>query len=524
MGAEPARRASSAANLRDLVRRACRQFADRPAFVNERVRWRFSELGERARRVAAVLDSLGATSRDTIGYVLSPRLELLYETRIASIEHGSALFGISPAMPPAQLVPLLRAIRPRVVMYDGGLLPGLAERLRDALPEARALAARGPRGDYEGLLETVPDRESSNAIEPSAVAALGFTSGTTGAPKGITATHAALAESCRMFLEVLRRRGIEGPGTFFNAMPLFAAGGGMIVPALASGLTMRVMDQLHAPRALEALESDRAAVTFVTPSMLIDLLEEDLEARDLSALKLVIYGTAATPAARVEEAVRRIGPRLLHGYGMSECLPPVSILWPEEHGTREHPADRATLASAGRPFEGVRVRIEDAAGRVLPRGEKGEVVIFSPTVTAGYWNDPERTAAALRDGWWHSGDVGYIDRWGRVNILDRQADLFERGGRTLYPRTIEEAASEHSAVKEACAVADPAGRVVLAVSWRKPVSSDPRGASAALARYLEERLPPGERPDAIRVFPELPRSVQGKVLKREIRDVLARPD
>src|SRR5262249_52864614 len=159
------------------------------------------------------------------------------------------------------------------------------------------------------------------------------------------------------------------------------------------------------------------------PSMLIDLLDEDLESRDLSALRLIIYGSAVTPAARVEEAVRRFGPRLLHGYGMSECLPPVSILWPEEHGTRQHPADRATLSSAGRPYDGVRIRIEDDAGRVLPRGETGEIVISSPTVTDGYLNDPDRTAAVLRGGWWHSGDVGLLDERGRVHILDRQADL-----------------------------------------------------------------------------------------------------
>jgi acyl-CoA synthetase (AMP-forming)/AMP-acid ligase II len=522
MGAERVPRAAPAPDLREQVRRAWREFPDRLAFVNERVRWRFGEVGERARRVAALLDSMGASSGDTVGYVLSPRLELLYETRLASIEHGSTLFGISPTMPPSQLVPLLRSVGPRVVIYDADLLPGVADRLRDAIPAARPLAARGPNGPYEGLLPGMPDRQSANPVDPGALGALGFTSGTTGAPKGITATQRALAESCRMFLDILKRERIEGPGTFFNAMPLFAAGGGMIVPALASGLTMRVMDGFDAASALALLESDRAAALFVTPSMLIDLLDEDLESRDLSALRLVIYGSAATPAARVEEAVRRLGPRLLHGYGMSECLPPISVLWPEEHGTSDHPADHATLRSAGRPFEGVRVRIEDPSGRVLGTGEVGEVVIQSPTVTAGYWNDPERTAATLTAGWWHSGDLGFLDDHGRVNILDRQADVIARGGRAVFPRRIEEAASEHPAVKEACAVADTAGRIVLAVSWRRAVraEADP---TASLSRALEERLDPGERPDAIRVFGQLPRSVQGKVLKREIRDVVARP-
>ena len=522
VAAEPARRRPAAPELRELVREACRKFPERVAFLNERRRWTFQELGERVRRLAALFDALDVTPRDTIGLVLSPRMELLYETRVAAYEHGAALFGISPMLSPPELARLLRAVAPRVVLYDGDMLPHLPGLLREAAPGVRSLAAVGPAGDYEGRLAAMPDRDSRNAIAAGSLAALGFTSGTTGAPKGITATHGALAESCRMFLEVLDRSGIRGPGTFFNAMPLFAAGGGMIVPALATGLTLRVQDRFAGAGALALLEGDRAAVTFVTPSMLIDLLDEDLESRNLSALRLLIYGSAATPAAKVEEAIRRLGSRLLHGYGMSECLPPVAVLWPAEHGTREHPADRATLRSVGRPFDGVRVRIEDETGNSLTAGNLGEIVISSPTVTGGYWNDPERTAAALRDGWWRSGDLGFMDERGRLSILDRKPDVLRRGERIFFPRAIEEEASDHPWVKEACAVADGAGRIVLAVSLRRLLRGRAAAAPAVLSSFLEGRLEPEARPDEIRVFPELPRSVQGKVLKREIRDALAR--
>lgn len=506
------------------MREACRRDPDRPAFVSERSRWTFGELGARIRRLAAVLDSLGVGPGDAVGLVLSPRPELVYEMRLATFEHGATLFSIAPTASPDNLAQMIASVGLRLVVYDADFLPGFPGLLEKALPGARALAAYGPSGEYEGRLARAADRESSNTVAPDALAALGFTSGTTGTAKGVTATRRALAESCRMFVEVLQQTGLEGPGGFFNAMPLFAAGGGMIVPCLQAGLTMRVPDRFDSRRALALLTAEPIGATFITPSMLIDLLDEDLESLDLSGLRLVIYGSASTPAAKVEEAVRRIGPVLLHGYGMSECLPPVAVLWPEEHGTRDEPADLSVLRSAGRPFPGVQVRIESETGAVLAPGQTGEIAIVSPTVTRGYWNDPERTAEALRGGWWHSGDLGYLDVAGRVHILDRKQDVLRRGGRAIYPRLIEEAGSEHPAVKEICVVQPPESeRIVAAVSPRRRARSQPdlERLPDALMNFLRRRVSPADLPDEIRVFEELPRSAQGKILKREVRDALA---
>jgi len=511
--------------MRERVREACRRFPDRVALVTDRVRWTYGELLDRVLRLSNLLDSFGLSSRDTVGVVATTRSELLYETRLATFEHGATLFGINPTLPPQEIYKMLRSVDPSVVIYDAELFPDAPALLSRALPGARTLAAVGPAGDYEGLLSRTEPRESSHAIDPYALAALGFTSGTTGVPKGITAAHRGLAESCRLFIEVLAHRRVEGPGGFFNAMPLFAAGGGVIVPSLCAGLTMYAFDEFEVGRALDVMEREKIAATFLTPSMLIDLLDEpDLEKRDLSALQMVIYGSASTPAAKVEEAVRRLGPILLHGYGMSECLPPVAVLWPEEHGTREHPASREILRSAGRPFEGIRVRIESESGSILPAGQTGEVAILSPTVSPGYWNDPERTSRALRGGWWHSEDIGYTDSEGRLYILDRQQDVLKRGGRTIFPRTIEEAASEHPSVKEVCVV-QPTGseRIVAAVSVRKRARGLPETLKLpeTLMEFLADRIRPADLPDDIYVFEELPRSLQGKVLKREVRDALA---
>jgi fatty-acyl-CoA synthase len=509
-------------NLRDYVREACERYPERVALATDRGEITFQQLGDRIRRIASLLDSLGVGPNDFVGQVLGATPEPLYNIRLATYEHGAALFGINPMLPPDVLMKGVRSVAPKVVFYDALAWPAAPALLATALPDARAIAVVGPKGDFEGLLESVESRWSSNPIDPNAYAAVGFTSGTTGVPKGITASNYALAESCRMLLNAFATAVPDGPSGFFNAVPMFAAGGGMIVPVLSTGIPMYVLDRFDAERMVDLIAQRRISHLFMTPSQLIDMLDvPDLEKRDLSSLRAVIYGSASLPAAKAAEAVRKLGPVLLQGYGMSECLPPVAILWPSDHGERERPATPDVLSSAGKPVEGVKVRIETPDGRKADAQNPGEIVILSPTVTLGYWQAPELTASALRGGWWHSGDIGYFDAEGRLHVLDRVQDILQRNGETIYPREIEEVASAHPKVKEVCVV-QPSGsdRIIAAVSLRRAFRENGDSVAVEVKDYLRETLPPEKVPDDVVIFPELPRSVQGKVLKREVRDAV----
>lgn len=512
-----------AISMRERVRRAFGDFSEKTAVVTERGARTFREVRERTWKISGLLEETaaarpgsGSLAGEPVGFILTARPDDFYDVRLATLENGATLFALAPFLSPEALAAMLRSVGPRVVVYDANLLPHFPRLLAEALPEARAIACAGPKGDWEGALSGVPARESAAEIRPETLAGIGFTSGTTGPPKGITATYGASAESCRMFMEILERLGTRPGDALYNGIPIFAAGGGMIVPALAAGVALHVPSRWDATVALREIERLRIAYAFLTPSMILDLLDQPLERHDLSALKAVVYGSSPIPGARLAEAVRRLKAAFLQGYGMAECFPPVSVLWPEDHGTRERPADAETLQSAGTPYPGVRVRI-DSADPARP----GEILIASPTVTAGYWNDPARTAAAREGEFFRSGDVGYFDPGGRLHVVDRKADLIERHGRTLFPRRVEEVLAEHGAVKEACVVAEPASdRVVAAVSLRPPYRSDADSIRRSLAGFLEAKLPREELPDEIRVFEELPRSVQGKVLKREVRDAL----
>ena len=502
----PSAGGAPAPGVRERIRRAFVQHSSRTALVTDRRISTFRDLQERVLRIAGLLRRMGAGPEDAVGFVFNAHPEDFCDIRLATIEHGAALLGISPTHPPETIAGTLREVAPRVVFYDARVVPEFPRLLARTLPGARSVAIAGPRGDYDGLLRDIPPREGDSAISPGDLTVIAATSGAT-----VTVSNEASAESCRMFLEILERLGAAPGESLFVGIPLAAAGGSLLAPALSAGLTVHAPDRWEPARALARIEDRRMGYAFLTPSMILDLIDQPVERHDLSALRAVFYGSAAMPAAPLAEAIRRLGSVFLQWYGMPECLPPVSVLWPEEHGTREQPAAAGTLRSSGHPYPGVALRID-----------AGEIVIASPTVMAGYWMDPDRTAARLAGGWFRSGDLGSLDAEGRLLVLDRRADVIRRRDFDVFPRLIQEAASEYLMVKEACAVAAPdSERIVAAVSLRSRYRRDAEIARRALPRWLESRLPRESLPDEIRVFDELPRSVEGKVSKRGVRALLA---
>lgn len=514
------------ASIRNLLRDAWTRFGERPALVTDNGSTSFAELGERSLCLANLLAELGVTSRDTVGAVFSLDYDQMQEIAFAVGELGATRFGIPPTMLGGD-GELLRTVGPKVVLYDQTVFPGVSGWLSEVLPGARALATGGAKRDYEGLLASAPATPTiESRIEPDGLAGLGFTSGTTGRPKGIGATHRSSAWSCGKMREILATIDGSGGGGVLIGIPLFAAGSGMVVPALLVGRTVYAPSRFDPEEALRLIDRGDVVSAFLTPSMVIDLLDSPgLDDCDLSRLESIVYGTSIMPLPRIEEAVRRIGPVMLQGYGMAEVLPPVSVLYRHEHGTRERPADDETLSSCGRPVEGVRVRVVGEDGHELPAYENGEVEVQSPGISVGYLYDQELDRATRRDGWWRSGDIGFLDGRQRLHVLARAADVMRRDGTAVYPRLIEEALGYHEAVKEVCAVqVEPEGGILVAASLRRAHRhrlGDPT-LVGELDEHMAGRLEEGLRPQEIRIFEEVPRSVQGKVLHREVREALAR--
>jgi long-chain acyl-CoA synthetase len=278
-----------------------------------------------------------------------------------------------------------------------------------------------------------------------------------------------------------------------------------------------VLREFRPEAVLEVIERERVSVTFMVPAMINFLLEhEDFERRDLSSLRLVVYGGSAIPIDRLRAALERLPCKLSQGYGLTETSPILCILPAEDHVTSGPGLRR--IASAGRPAHGVEVRIFDEQDRECPVEVVGEIVARGKNIMKGYWRLPDETERALRGGWFHTGDMGYRDADGYIYIVDRKKDMIVTGGENVYPREVEEVLYEHPGVLEAAVIGVPSGRwgetVKAVVAARE--GHDPSG--EALIAYCRERLAHYKCPSSVDFVVALPRNPSGKVLKRELRE------
>ena len=368
--------------------------------------------------------------------------------------------------------------------------------------EMFADTARAAAGDVRviaGLAELEADVSPIVDRRESDLAALVYTGGTTGRAKGVMLTHANLYEAGRAGHEAGH---VDGVDRSLSCLPL-AHSYGLLVLNVAlhhPGLQQSVLMRWFEPETWLRLAQDhRVQIAPLVPSMLYLLLQQPLEQYDLSELRFVASGAAPLAVGAIEEFMRRVpGVQIREGYGLTETSALVST----------NPPGRCRHGTVGPPVPGTEVRIVD-----------GEVCVRSELVMAGYWNAPDATADAVRDGWLYTGDMGHLDDAGYVTIVDRKKDLIIRGGFNVFPRDVEEALLEHPAVATACVLGRPDSvygeEVVAFVTLAVPVEEE------ELVTFGRERLGGYKYPREIHVVDALPLTPVGKADRKTLREMLA---
>ncbi|NLU68396.1 fatty acyl-CoA synthetase [Streptomyces sp. HNM0574] len=338
-----------------------------------------------------------------------------------------------------------------------------------------------------------------------------YTSGTTALPKGAMMTHRALVHAYVSAITALELHEDDRP---VHALPLYHSAQlhVFLLPYLAVGATSTILDAPDGDRILGLVEAGEADSLFAPPTVWIALAgREDFATRELGALRKAYYGASVMPVP-VLERIRELLPglRFFNCFGQSEIGPLATVLRPEEHAGR--------MDSCGRPVLFVEARVVDEAGEDVPDGTPGEVVYRSPQLCEGYWDKPEETGAAFRDGWFRSGDLVVRDAEGYLTVVDRVKDVINSGGVLVASRQVEDVLYSHPAVAEAAVVGLPDERWIEAVT----AVVVPRGAVTAeeLAAYARERLAGFKAPKRVVLAETLPRNASGKILKRRLRDTL----
>jgi fatty-acyl-CoA synthase len=309
------------------------------------------------------------------------------------------------------------------------------------------------------------------------------------------------------------------PRPVYLAMaPLTHAAGVLCFPVMAMGGEIVVMAKPDVTAFLALVERHRVTHTFLPPTLIYMLLaHEKLAATDLSSLRCFWYGAAPMSPQRLEQALTAIGPVMAQLFGQSEAPMMISMLPPADHFRPDGTVARERLSSAGRPAPLVTVAIMASDGTVLPQGERGEIVVRSSLVMSGYYRDPEATAEASKYGWHHTGDIGYLDEEGFLFIVDRAKDMIITGGFNVYSAEVEQALMAHPAVRDCGVVGLPdekwGERVVAVVQPQDgAVVSEQE-----IVAFVKERIGSVKAPKQVHVWPDLPRSTVGKVLKVDIR-------
>jgi fatty-acyl-CoA synthase len=287
------------------------------------------------------------------------------------------------------------------------------------------------------------------------------------------------------------------------------------MPQLLLGASTILIEAPAPDLCLRLIEERRISSFFAPPTVWISLLRHpDFDRRDLTSLRNMYYGASIMPVPVLEELRRRLPQaRPFNCYGQSEIAPLATVLRPEEHDARP--------ASAGRPIMTVETRVVDADMRDVPPGTQGEIVHRSPQLLLGYWDKQKETEEAFEGGWFHSGDVGYLDEEGYLFVVDRVKDVIKTGGTVVASREVEEALFTHPAVSEVAVIALPDPKWIESVTAVVVVRQGHEVTADALIEHARTQLAPFKIPKQVIFRDELPRNTAGKLLKRELRSEYA---
>jgi long-chain acyl-CoA synthetase len=482
------------------LRRATQVAAHRHAVTCGEVALTYAETWSRCRRLVGGLRGLGLAEGDRVA-VVSPNCHRYLELYQAVPAAGMVIVPLNHRHTDAELA---------YALEDSGAKVLFAGRPVDELPECVATVIE--IGDaYEGFIADAAPADFPGHVGEDDLAGLFYTGGTTGVAKGVMLTHRNLVSNA---MHMQMTWPFTPETVWLVVAPLFHAAGSIAVLSTVWNAGRHVLVPAFDPGAvLDLVERERVTATLVVPSMLAAINEEQLaRPRDVSSLRLVSFGGAPSATETLRRAHEAFpSAQLLHLYGATETAPIATTL-----PAVERLLDAPQVRSCGQPAVGVDVEVRLPGGRRATPGEVGEIVVRGPNVMGAYWDKPDETAAALVGGWYHTGDLGYMDEEAYVYLVDRARDMIVTGGENVYSTEVEDALYRHPAVLEAAVFGIPDER------WGEAVHAVvvPRGDVTAdeLIAFCHDSIAGYKAPKAVEIRSEpLPKSGAGKVLKRELR-------
>ncbi|GAB3627521.1 AMP-dependent synthetase [Pandoraea terrae] len=504
-------------HLAHFVYRSARCHPDRPLWITPDITISYEEGLRRINSIAHYLLAKGQ-QRDRVAIISTNRFEA-FEVYLGAQAAG---------MTPTPLNPKLHADEISFMVSDSGAkffvfspeFTEIVQTLRSRHPEVEHWVCMDDATEftcYGDLLQADGLTAPNVLIEPDDVAWLFYTSGTTGKPKGVIETHRNLISAVEQLrLGLLRDANETDRMIHFAPIAHASATLGLVYLSVAGAQVFPGLSRFDPPLVLESIQRFKATASFMAPTMVQMLLQvPEIEKYDLSSVKDILCSGAPMYAEVLRRAIEVFGPVFCQGYGQSEA--------PAQCGMHKSEYDLSSsvklkrLASIGREYPAVLMRIVDESDNEAGPNVAGEITVRGNIVTPGYWNRKEATDEVLRNGWLHTGDIGYRDEEGYIFITDRVKDMIISGGSNIYPREVEEVLLEHPAIAEACVIGVPdevwgeAVKAVVVLDARATATED------EIIEFCRERLASYKKPKSVEFVDDLPKSAYGKVLKKDVK-------
>ncbi len=501
--------------LGDLLRRSAARDAGKLALVNGDVRLTFAGLDEAVDRTAGALAARGLGHGDRLALLCHNDWRFVVVSQ-ATARLGAILVPINFMLSAGEVAFVLEHSGAVGIVVEDALAPVAVDAMQRAglhEPRVRGWVGQAPPDGWE---DVVGWTRFDGAVPEVAVAdddplRLMYTSGTESRPKGAMLTSRSLvAQYCTCAID----GSMSADDIEVHSLPLYhcAQLDCFLGPDLMLGATSVILPAPDPAAILAAVEAERATKLFAPPTVWIGLLRHPgFDDADLSSLRKGYYGASPMPVEVLRELRERLpGVDLWNFYGQTEMAPLATILRPDEQEAR--------AGSAGRPGLFVQTRVVDDDGVEVAAGQIGEIVHRSPHATLGYWEDPDKTAEAFRDGWFHSGDLGVMDADGYLSVVDRKKDMIKTGGENVASREVEEALYAHPDVAEVAVFGLPDPRWIEAVTAVVVLRAGSTADGEALIAFCRGRLAGFKTPKRVEILDALPKNPSGKILKRELRD------
>jgi long-chain acyl-CoA synthetase len=499
-------------NLALMLREAAGATPGKPVALFDGGQLTYGELDALSDQLANGLLGLGLEPGDTVAVQL-PNIPQFLVTYFGVLKAGGVVVPMNVLLKAPEVAYHLSDAKARALVTWAGVLDEAAKGAADAGVREVFVVGETPdahAAPFAKLLAGPSAQRPFVSREPTDTAVVVYTSGTTGLPKGAELTHFQLYMDAdipgRLF-------DVQPDDVIVTVLPLFHVFGlsSLLNIAIRFGAALSLIPRFEPGAVLAAIQRDRSTIFAGVPTMFMSLLAHpELDKYDVASLRVAISGGAAIPAEVLDRFEERFGLAVLEGYGLSETA---------ATATFNRSVSERRAYSVGKPIWGTEVQVWDDQGQPLPPGREnvGELVTRGFHVMKGYLGQPEATAEAFEGGWFHTGDLGYMDEDGFFFIVDRKKELIIRGGYNVYPREIEEVLYAHPAVAEAAVIGVPDGylgeevKAFVAVSPGQSVSAD------ELIAHCKERVAAYKYPRSIEFRDELPKSATGKILKRELR-------